>query len=140
MNELLNPSTRQRSVEVALFGAVGVAASVTHFIVAVTLIERASLPAWVANICAFCCALPVSYLGHAFLTFRKAASGRETSVSRASFVRFASLAVSGFALNQSSIVLFVEILNFPHRPVLLATIVVVSAITYFAAKLWAFRR
>jgi len=126
-------------MEVVIFGAVGLTASLTHFAVAVALIELAKIPISCANIVAFISAVPVSYFGHAFLTFSARHYGRESDVTRQSAGRFVVLAIAGFVLNQTIIVWFTEHLGYPHRAVLAFTILGVAGFLFLASKLWAFR-
>ncbi len=126
-------------IEVAAFATVGVAASLTHLVASVIAIEQASLTAWVANIIGFLIALPVSYFGHAFMTFQAKHNGREKSVTGQSFRRFSTLAVTAFSLNQLSVVIFVEWLGLAHRPVFFFTIFGVAGFIFLASKFWAFR-
>ncbi|WP_181706844.1 GtrA family protein [Chthonobacter rhizosphaerae] len=125
--------------EVAAFAAVGLTASVVHFAAAVLLIEEAGLRPWLANMVAFLTALPVSYLGHAFLTFSARRYGRAASVTGQSAGRFLALALTGFLLNQTGVLLLVEGAGLPHRPALAAVIVAVAGFLYLASKFWAFR-
>lgn len=126
-------------VEVVAFAAVGLTASVVHFVTALLLIENWQITAWIANILAFAVALPVSYLGHSHVTFSARRNRRASAVSPQTFGRFLQLAVSGFAINQTSVVLFIETLGLPHRPVLFFTIFGVAGVTFVASKYWAFR-
>ncbi len=130
----INPNV----VEVFFFGLVGVGASLTHFAVAVVLVEVLNSSISMANIVGFLGALPVSYLGHAFLTFSARRYGRKADVTRQSAVRFFVLAAIGFALNHSSVVWFAEHQGYPHRTVLGCTIICVAGFLYLASKLWAF--
>jgi len=52
------------------FAAVGVAATATHALALVGGVELADLSPGAANVLAWMCAVPVSYLGHYFFTFR----------------------------------------------------------------------
>ncbi|KJS35200.1 MAG: hypothetical protein VR74_17765 [Hyphomonas sp. BRH_c22] len=129
----------RRTVELACFGAVGLAASLTHFGTAIWLIEHAGLGASRANILAFLAALPISYVGHAFFTFSAKRYGRGSDLTRQSAGRFVVLAMTGFLLNQASVVLFVETLGCPPRIVFGLTILGVAGFLFIASKFWAFR-
>ena len=135
----MNDDLRQKLQEVIIFGMVGVAASVTHFIVAVVLIEMVSLSIPIANVLAFLSALPVSYFGHAILTFSAQRYGRETEVTKQSAARFVTLSVIGFCINQASVVYFAAYLGYPHRIVLVVTILGVAGFLFLASMFWAFR-
>lgn len=126
-------------IELGLFAAVGIAASIVHLIAAIILIERFETAAWLANILAFGCAMPVSYAGHSGLTFSASRYGRDQSMTWQSARRFLITAFAGFSVNQLSIVILVSLLGLPHRPVLFVTIFGVAGGLYLASKFWAFR-
>ena len=129
----------QQLVETGMFAMVGASASVVHFLAATLLIEYANTPIWKANIFGFLAALPVSYFGHAFLTFAARRYGRSTEVTSQSALRFATLAATGFIINQSSVLYFAEYLGAPHRIVIAATIIAVAGFLFLASKFWAFK-
>jgi putative flippase GtrA len=58
--------------QIAWFMAVGVAATATHWCLAVFLVEAWSLPAAVANLAGWALAFGVSFVGHYAFTFRHA--------------------------------------------------------------------
>ena len=124
--------------EVASFGLVGLAASLTHICAAIFLTETAGLAPWLANIPAFFIAVPVSYLGHSYLTFLAHHHGREHAISDTSFRRFLLTASTGFALNQTSVVVFATWLELPARPVFVCTTFGVAWFLFLAGKFWAF--
>ena len=126
-------------LEVFLFAAVGMCASVVHFVVGLVLIERFGVAAWLANIEAFCGALPVSYAGHSALTFSASRYGRARAMTWTSARRFLVTALGGFSMNQLSVVILVSWLGLPHRPVLFFTIFGVAAGLFIAGKFWVFR-
>ena len=121
-----------------VFGCVGIAASAAHFFAAIFFVEFQALEIWIANLIGFLAAFPVSYLGHAYLTFKAQRYGRESSVTRQSMRRFLSTAMLGFTLNQSSVVIFADWLALPFRPVLFVTIISVAVLLYMLSKFWAF--
>lgn len=124
--------------ELATFALVGVAASVTHFLVTVVLVERLGIAIWQANVIGFIAALPVSYFGHAFFTFTSRHYGRKQSVTNQSMRRFTAVALTGFAINQSSVVLFADWLGYPLRVVVFLTICSVAIFLFIVSKIWAF--
>ena len=101
--------------------------------------ELIHLGVWLANILGFLIALPVSYLGHAFLTFSARRYGRSGHVTRDSAVRFFVLAVSGFAINEVSVVVFTYFFHLPHRPVILVTLIGVAGMLFLLSKFWAYK-
>lgn len=129
----------KRFLEPATFAAVGLAASAVHYVACILLIEQFAIRPWIANIAAFVVSFPVSYIGHSFLTFSARRYGRETATTGRSLRRFLLTAMTGFAVNQASIVLFVEALGLPPRIVLAISTVVVAGLLYLIGKIWAFR-
>jgi putative flippase GtrA len=129
----------KRFLEPATFAAVGLAASVVHYIACILLIEQFAIRPWIANIAAFVVSFPVSYLGHSFLTFSARRYRRATATTGRSLRRFLLTSLTGFAVNQASIVLFVEALGQPPRIVLAISTVVVAGLLYLIGKIWVFR-
>ena len=118
--------------EIAVFIAVGLLATAVHYAVALSL--TVLLPLTLANPCGFAVALIVSYLGHARLTF-SAMAGQISHRER--FPRFALVALGGFALNQS-IVLILSQTTLPNWLVLGVALAVVPFATFIASKFWVF--
>lgn len=125
--------------ELVLFGLVGVAATLVHYVVALWTIGDFGAPVWLANIIAFLIALPVSYFGHAFLTFSAERYGREGHVTRTSAIRFFIIAFSGFAANELSVVILTYQFGVPPRIGILATLVFVAGLLFLLSKFWAYR-
>jgi putative flippase GtrA len=114
------------------FGLVGAAASITHVIVALLLIERAALPLLWANALAFSVAVFVSYFGNHAWTF-----GR-TGYHRKHFPRFLAVALGGLLLNQSIVFLTVEIAGIPYLYGILLVVLIVPGLSFRLSKCWAF--
>ena len=129
---LIGPRERQA----AAFIAVGVAATATHFLVVWLLVRLTSLsPAW-ANIPAFWIAFAVSYSGHNTITFAGHGQSKQASAAR-----WLAVSAGGFALNQSLYVTLLRLLPQLHYLVLLFIVTgVVTLVTYFLGKYWAFAR
>src|SRR5262245_43443142 len=118
--------------ELLRFGLVGVAASVTHVIVALLLIERAGLPLLAANALAFSVAVFVSYFGNHAWTF-----GR-TGYHRKHFPRFLAIALGGLALNRIIVFLAVEAAGIPYLYGILLVVIIVPGLSFALSKCWAF--
>lgn len=129
----------QRLRETGTFLAVGVAASAVHFLVATLLIELWGWQGWQANAVGFFSGFPVSYLGHAHLTFGAQRYRRTGAVTHRSFWRFAVTVGLCFLLSQASVYVFFDLLNLPHRLVLLGTIAGAAVVSYLLNKFWSFR-
>ena len=118
--------------EITRFGAVGVAASVLHIGVALTLIRIGALGVYGANAVAFLVALVVSYFGHHRWTFDR--EGRHAE----HFPRFVATAILGFILNQCIILLSIEVFGLAYWAGILIVVATVPGIVYLLCKLWAF--
>jgi putative flippase GtrA len=124
--------------EIVAFAGVGVLATITHLVVAIVLIEQAHLPVWLANIAAFCVALPVSFYGHASITFRNMGGAEAIARPAGPMARFIAVALLGFLAGQTSVVVFVSIMHWPHRAVLAGTMLSVAAGSYLINRSWTF--
>ena len=125
--------------EALKFLIVGLAASTVHFLVATLLIEMWGWAGWQANAIGFCFGFPVSYLGHAHITFAAGNYKRERATTGRSLWRFAASVGFCFLLSQASVYLFVDVLNLPHRFVLIGTIAGAAVVSYLLNKFWSFR-
>ena len=115
------------------FGAVGVAAALTHMGVFALLRED-----WwpeLANAAGFGVAFSVSFVGHRWLSF----AGTSTSVGQ-SFRRFAVTALAGFACNELSFMLFFRLWGWPSLLALFLAMVVAACQTFVFSRFWAFAR
>ncbi|HPP47390.1 MAG TPA: GtrA family protein, partial [Accumulibacter sp.] len=83
--------------QIALFIAVGCAAALTHWLVAVACVAHWQLQPLVANIAGWLVAFVVSFSGHYRLTFRQ----QSNSLLRACR-RFFVVSSAGFAINELS--------------------------------------
>jgi putative flippase GtrA len=116
------------------FAIVGVVATLTHMLLALTLLNLGGLPPLPANILAFCVAFFVSFAGHSFWTFR--GHGAEL---KASMVRLLITAGCGFLLNNGTLWLLLVLTALgDDLSVILAALVVPPA-TYLMNKFWVFR-
>lgn len=130
----------ERLLEFSRFVFVGLIPTALHVIVSVVLIEQAGVRIWVANLAAFCSVLPVSYAFHAMLTFTRTLSGerRARPFTLTSFRRFLLTATPNFILTQSSVFVFAELLDYPHRPTILIALCASALISFVILRLWAF--
>lgn len=117
--------------ELPWFAVIGLSASATHVIVALSCARWLGLSPLAANSVAFLVALCVSYFGNAILTFRV-----EPWRLRA-FVKFCALAAAGFILNQAIVYALTVRLGWPFWLSLMVVVAVVPPATFLLAKLWA---
>jgi len=126
-------------IELTSFGLVGLTAMLVHFMSAIAAIELLGMPVWSANILAFLMAVPVSNLGHSIFTFSAERYGRTGRMTGRSTRRFLIVALSGFALNETSVLILIYQFAVPHRFALLITLVGVAGLLYLSSKFWAYR-
>lgn len=88
------------------FAVIGVLATLTHAIVAGSLLQSGMLPAYPANVCGFLVAFCVSFTGHYFWSFSHL---RRKGTAIRSMVRFLVIAVSGFLLNTTVLALWLTL-------------------------------
>lgn len=119
--------------QISRFGFVGIAATMVHVGVGLSLHNGAGVVAFWANLVAFCCALGVSFIGQTRLTFPQA------STDGGAFLRFASVAVTGLGLNQAIVWVAVSLLGGPYWLALIVIIATVPWITFALLKFWALR-
>jgi putative flippase GtrA len=120
--------------QAARFAVVGGIATVSHFAVAVVLVEGPGLAPVLANFIAFCAAVLVSYLGNHSWTF--GATGEHLF----HLPRFAAIAVTGLALNQAIVYTMVEGAGADYRLALVVVVLVVPALSFTLNRGWAFSR
>ena len=113
------------------FAVFGIAASATHFAVALSAAHFLQMPPLSANTLAFLVALGVSYLGNAIVTFRV------QPWRFSAFVKFAALAAASFAMNQAIVFGLTVRMGWPFWGSLLVVLAVVPPLTFVLAKLWA---
>jgi putative flippase GtrA len=118
--------------QAATFAAVGLTATGVHVAIALALGSFAAVEPLSANFAAYLCAVGVSYLGNAWLTFGRPA------MDRAQFLRFLVVSLLGLACTQGLTWLLVERLGWPFAWGLAVVAVATPALTFTAAKLWAF--
>ena len=116
------------------FGAVGAAAALTHFVVAVSAVRWGGvLPQW-ANVIGFGVAFVVSFLGQWRWTFRSA-----DAPWRRALPSFFLIAVSSFLLNALAYQLLLTYTPLRYDVALAIVLVAVAALTFVLSRVWAFR-
>jgi putative flippase GtrA len=116
------------------FGVVGVAAMLVHLGSVALILVPLGLAPLVANVLAFLIAFQISHAGHRRLTFQSSSSA-PASQSR---LRFFAVALASFALNELMYWVLLRYTNLDYRLALAIVLVLVSAVTFFLARNWAF--
>lgn len=119
----------------AWFVAVGGAATIMHWGVAVTLVEYAATRPLLANFAGWLTAVCVSFVGHHRLSFR--GHGAPAALSA---WRFLLVSAAGFAVNQFAYAVLLSVTSQSYAVLLGAVLASVAAATYIASRCWVFRR
>ena len=114
------------------FGIVGIAATLTHILVAIGFVELAGLPVLMANFLAFAAALCVSYGGNHRWTFERSGAHRRH------LPRFVAVATGGLALNQFILWALAIRGGADYRLALGVAVLVVPALSFAVSRAWAF--
>lgn len=114
------------------FLAVGLAATAVHAAASLAARELGHAVPMMATTIGYLCSVGVSYLGNARFTF-----GRRV-LHGAQFARFLVVSLIGFAANLGITHLFSDILHWPFAATLGVVVVAIPALSFTAAKLWAF--
>ncbi|WP_106478739.1 GtrA family protein [Phytohalomonas tamaricis] len=123
-------SIKQEVGKLVRFGLVGGGATFVHLGVAWTLLYF--FQSWsplVVNLIAFLVAFSFSYLGHRHFTFK----------SEGNVIKFFVIAFAGFALNNGLLAILLSVTDLPDYVALTITTLLVPLVSYFAARLWAFK-
>jgi len=120
--------------ELLMFLIVGTLAALAHLSIVWLLVGTAGLAPLQANIIGFLGALNISYLGHSRFTFSQV-----KKLSIKTFAQFATIASTGFAVNQIAYYYGLQWFGQSfYLPVLMVILVLVAAFTFIFSKLWVF--
>lgn len=117
--------------EVIVFGLVGIAATLTHYLSALLLIEWFLFGALQANLVAYLVAMLVSYVGHSQLTFRSA-------MTRGNLARFVAVSVMAMGLSQLILWGLTSLAWFGHRINMLVVVAFVPCFSFLMNKYWVY--
>lgn len=120
--------------QLVCFVAVGVAATATHWCLAVFLVETWNLPAAAANLAGWMVAFGVSFAGHYAFTFRHAHADWKRSG-----WRFFLISAGGFVVNELAYVGFLHTTALPYDLLLALLLVAQAGLTFMVSRFWAFR-
>ncbi len=114
------------------FAGVGLAATLAHVTVALALRYGMALPAQLANLLGFCCAVMLSYFGHGRITFGI------TPVHALHFPRFLVISVSALLISSVITQVVAVHMGAPFLVAMALVVMIVPPATYLAARFWAF--
>ena len=118
---------------VVKFGLVGVAATVTYYVVSLTMTLWMSV-FW-ANLFGYGVAVFVSYYGHHRVTF---AAARTAAGHRLAMTRFAAATLLSLAASQGTLYFAVRVLSLPDWLGLAMVVMVVPLISFVLFQFWVF--
>ena len=129
--------TKQQSLiqtigQLMRFGIIGVLAALTHYAIAITLTNSGMLPAW-ANLIAFVIAFWVSYFGHRYFSFDAGDVSHQQTLPR-----FILVAVLGFILNESLLLLMLHFTSITIALGLPFIIILTAVFTFILSRQFAF--
>lgn len=125
----LSTNGKKNFFELVRFVIVGGMATVVDLAVTTALVFTTELNANFITTIAFLTAFLVSFFGHRYFTFKK----------KGSMLSFFALAVCTLILRNIFVWFLLHILNVGNYPSLIASMVLVTAITYFVAKFKVFK-
>lgn len=114
------------------FGVVGVAATLTHYLIALSAHEVAGISVYVANFMGYVTAMAVSYFGHGLFTF-------QVALTRATLQRFVVASVSTFLFSEALLWALESGTTLPSRVTLSIVVVSVPIVSFLLNKFWVYR-
>lgn len=118
--------------ELVVFGCVGIAATATHYLVAILLVELLGVSVLSANVGGYCGAVSVSYFGHSRLTFR-------VSPSKTRLIRYIVVSLCALLLSQLLLTFLTAKQWFPYRVNMALVVTTVPVASYLLSKFWVYK-
>lgn len=115
--------------QIGLFAVVGVSATLVHTLI-FSILASVEFSPLVANFTAFCCALPVSFYGNRYLTFK----------AEGSLTKFIVMSVCGFTMNHTNVWIVTDVLKMNWKYALPGMFIVVPMFSFIISKLWVYRQ
>jgi len=116
------------------FIAVGCAAALTHWLVAVACVEHLALAPLLANAAGWLVAFHVSLFGHYHLSFRQ----QTAAPFKQAAWRFFMVAALAFACNELAYATLLHVSPLAYDTALLLVLVGVAILTFVLSRCWAF--
>jgi len=114
------------------FGVIGVIAAITHYCIAIFLTDHQVAAAW-ANLVAFVIAFWISYFGHRYFSFDAGDVSHQQTLPR-----FILVAVLGFILNESLLLLMLHFTKISIALGLPFIIIITAMFTFILSRQFAF--
>ena len=118
--------------EINVFVLVGIAATACQVGVSLAAQRWLGLGPLAASLAGYVCSVGLSYLGNSLFTFRRPA------LHGPQFARFATISLTGLAINLGTVFVCTHALGWPLWLALAPVVLVVPASTFVMAKFWAF--
>ena len=123
-----HPQLRQ----LAMFGIIGVAATAAQAVIALWTHARIGLPPVAANGLGCACSSVLSYLGNAWLTFRRRALHGPT------FLRYVGVSMLGLMVSEALTFLCADLLRWPFAFALIPVVTLAPLLSFVLSKTYAF--
>lgn len=118
--------------EIFFFGLVGLMATATHYICALTSLEELKLDIYLSHLLGYLCAVAVSFFGHSLLTFK-------TGLKLKLLMPFFLVSVSTFCLSELALWMCESIFKLNHKISIGIVVISIPVISYFMNKLWVYK-
>lgn len=118
--------------EIVVFGSVGLAATLTHYLAAIVAIEAFGIAVLAANLIAYCIAVSISFLGHSILTFR-------ATMTQSRLIKFIIVSLSALVVSQFILWFLTVIDLLGHRFNMLVVVGVVPCYSYLLSRFWVYQ-
>ena len=122
----------REALQVLRFGIVGIAATATHYVIALLLATGGGAPAQIAHVTGFLAALPVSFFGHYHWTFRSRAR-----VTRAAG-RFAAVALGAFLASAMLLETLTRLTDWHVAASILFSVLLIPIASYILNRVFVF--
>jgi putative flippase GtrA len=123
-------SERALPVQLLIFALVGIAATGTHYLVALLVHQRTGLNLYLASLAGYCSAVVISFAGHAFWTF-------QVKPQRRIFLRFLVVSASAFLVSEA---LLAASTGLSPAIALAVVVLVIPVLSFLFNKLWVYRK
>ncbi len=117
--------------QVITFGFVGVAATATHYVVALLLTDFTTVGVLLANIFGYCAAVSISIFGHSAFTYRK-------KITATVVRRFVVVSLSALAASEAVLYILVSCFDVHHRIALAVVVAIIPVVSFFLNKFWVY--
>jgi len=114
------------------FSIVGIAATILHLLIALSLVAYYDVYPLVANFIAFLCAFMVSFLGNFHWTFHVAID------QRIALAKFFAVTLVAFVVNNVLLMVLLNATSLPKQWAVVVAAMVVPLVTFISSRLWVF--